>query len=128
MFWHISDIAPGRKAGSRTKIPMEKLYDEYQIGMWYDEGVRAGFLNQLETGTFESEKIHRHSFIKYRASFSHWDTKVDLSGQWDNQTKLVVQSFQYHFLAAIRRRSSGYGNLCYFIGIIAKKVSVKIMD
>jgi hypothetical protein len=29
-----------KKTGSGTYVPMEKLYDEYQIGMWYDEAAK----------------------------------------------------------------------------------------
>ena len=65
--------------------------------MWYDEGVRAGFLNQLETGTFESDKNTPPFIYKVQSQLQALGYQVDLSGQWDNQTKLVVQSFQYHF-------------------------------
>jgi N-acetylmuramoyl-L-alanine amidase len=39
-----------KKTGSGTFVSMEKLYDEYQIGMWYDDAAKQTFLSG--TGRF----------------------------------------------------------------------------
>ncbi|HAY3542734.1 TPA: N-acetylmuramoyl-L-alanine amidase [Elizabethkingia anophelis] len=115
-----SDIAPGRKQDPGPKFPWKKLYDEYQIGMWYDEGVRAGFLNQLETGTFESDKNTPPFIYKVQSQLQALGYQVDLSGEWDNQTKLVVQSFQYHFWPQIGDGVLDMGTYATLLALLQK--------
>ncbi|NAW51628.1 N-acetylmuramoyl-L-alanine amidase [Elizabethkingia argentiflava] len=92
-----SDIAPIRKQDPGPKFPWKKLYDEYQIGMWYDEGTRVDILNQLSYGDFEFQRNTPQFIYQVQSYLRSIGYDVELSGQWDSQTQLVIQAFQYHF-------------------------------
>ncbi len=45
-FWRIR-ILRQRENKTRVAFPWKKLYDEYGIGMWYDDAAKQAFLTQI---------------------------------------------------------------------------------
>lgn len=92
-----SDIAPTRKQDPGPMFPWKKLYDEYQIGMWYDEAVKQSFYD-LATSTDFQLKYNDPSFIfNVQTQLQKFGYALDLSGKWDDSTKKTIEAFQYHF-------------------------------
>lgn len=91
-----SDIAPTRKQDPGPLFPWKKLYDEYQIGMWYDEAAKQSFLD-LASVDFTT-KYNEPSFIfLIQTALQKFGYSLDLSGKWDDATKKTIEAFQYHF-------------------------------
>ncbi|WP_261512947.1 N-acetylmuramoyl-L-alanine amidase [Chryseobacterium paludis] len=91
-----SDIAPTRKQDPGPMFPWKKLYDEYQIGMWYDEAAKQSIfeLAQLDFQT----RYNEASFIfLIQTAFQKFGYGIELSGAWDDATKKTIEAFQYHF-------------------------------
>ena len=91
-----SDIAPTRKQDPGPLFPWKKLYEEHQIGMWYDEDKKQSFYpSALDDITILYEDA---SFIrKVQTSFKSFGYDIQITGMWDKQTKSVIEAFQYHF-------------------------------
>ncbi|MBG0515942.1 N-acetylmuramoyl-L-alanine amidase [Elizabethkingia meningoseptica] len=115
-----SDIAPTRKQDPGPKFPWKRLYDEYQIGMWYDDSTRAALLTQIESGNFESERNTPPFIYLVQSQLQALGYAIDLSGQWDNQTKLVIQAFQYHFWPLIGDGVLDTGTYATLLALIQK--------
>lgn len=91
-----SDIAPTRKQDPGPLFPWKKLYDEYQIGMWYDEAAKQNFINLAQTDF--TVKYNDPAFIfSIQAALQRFGYAVDMSGKWDDATKKTIEAFQYHF-------------------------------
>lgn len=91
-----SDIAPTRKQDPGPLFPWKKLYDEYQIGMWYDEAVKQSFYD-LALVDF-STRYNEPSFIfLIQTAMQKFGYGVDVNGIWDDATKKTIEAFQYHF-------------------------------
>ncbi|MCS3529709.1 N-acetylmuramoyl-L-alanine amidase [Chryseobacterium sp. JUb7] len=91
-----SDIAPTRKQDPGPMFPWKKLYDEYQIGMWYDEASKQNFvsLGQVDFAA----KYNEPSFVySVQTALQKFGYALDLSGKWDDMTKKTIEAFQYHF-------------------------------
>lgn len=91
-----SDIAPTRKQDPGPMFPWKKLYDEYQIGMWYDEAAKQSIfeLAQLDFQT----RYNEPSFIfLIQTAFQKFGYGIEQSGKWDDATKKTIEAFQYHF-------------------------------
>jgi N-acetylmuramoyl-L-alanine amidase len=92
-----SDIAPTRKQDPGPLFPWKKLYDEYQIGMWYDEAQKQSFYD-LATSTDFQSKYNDPAFIfNVQTQLQKFGYGLDLSGKWDDATKKTIEAFQYHF-------------------------------
>jgi len=92
-----SDIAPTRKQDPGALFPWKRLYDEYQIGMWYDETTKQNFLNQIFPDDF-SAKYNSAEFIgKVQMSLNSFGYNLAVSGVWDKPTKQTLEAFQFHF-------------------------------
>ena len=92
-----SDVAPTRKQDPGPMFPWKKLYDEYQIGMWYDEATKQNYYD-LEMSTDFQLKYNDPSFIfNVQTQLQKFGYGIDLSGKWDDATKKTIEAFQYHF-------------------------------
>lgn len=91
-----SDIAPTRKQDPGALFPWKKLYDQYQIGMWYDEATKQSFYDLAMTD-FET-KYSQPSFIfVVQTALQKFGYGVEANGTWDDATKKTIEAFQYHF-------------------------------
>lgn len=91
-----SDIAPTRKQDPGPLFPWKRLYDEYQIGMWYDETMKQNLYPSAL-----NEIIHTYNdttfIMKVQENFRKFGYDIQITGKWDKQTKSVIEAFQYHF-------------------------------
>ena len=92
-----SDVAPTRKQDPGPMFPWKRLYDEYQIGMWYDEGTKMNIQNTTNTEEFFMQ-INNSTFIfKVQTFLQQFGYDLNPSGTWDDATKKTLEAFQYHF-------------------------------
>jgi len=92
-----SDIAPTRKQDPGPMFPWKRLYDQYQIGMWYDEMVKQSFYD-MATSTDFAAKYNEPSFIfTTQTQLQKFGYSIDPNGKWDDATKQTIEAFQYHF-------------------------------
>jgi N-acetylmuramoyl-L-alanine amidase len=92
-----SDIAPTRKQDPGPLFPWKKLYDEYGIGMWYDDATVQSFQSQIIPEEFNS-KINEMAFVmKVQIALKQFGYGITESGVWDDATKKTIEAFQYHF-------------------------------
>lgn len=88
-----SDIAPQRKHDPGPKFPWKKLYQEYNIGAWYEESQKSIYLSQFPYAELES-----FTFIQsVQTDLEKYGYEIQKTGMWDEQTKKVITAFQYHF-------------------------------
>lgn len=92
-----SDIAPTRKQDPGPKFPWKKLYDEYQIGMWYDEAVKQAFSDQINPEDFATSLVDPQFIFKYQTALKSLGYGLEPSGTVDDATKKTIQAFQFHF-------------------------------
>jgi N-acetylmuramoyl-L-alanine amidase len=88
-----SDIAPQRKYDPGPLFPWKKLYEEYGIGAWYEEDMKSNFLSQYDPMMYnlpEFITLAQQNLLKY-------GYEIKITGKWDEQTKKVIQAFQFHF-------------------------------
>ncbi|WP_027377546.1 N-acetylmuramoyl-L-alanine amidase [Kaistella palustris] len=95
-----SDIAPTRKQDPGPKFPWKKLYDEYQIGMWYDEPVKQSFYSQIIPEEFGLQMTNAQFIFKYQTALKMLGYGLEPSGTYDDATKKTIEAFQYHFRPA----------------------------
>ena len=92
-----SDIAPTRKQDPGPLFPWKKLYDEYGIGMWYDDATVQSFQSQIIPEEFNA-KINEMAFVmKVQIALKQFGYGITESGVWDDATKKTIEAFQYHF-------------------------------
>ena len=82
-----SDIAPQRKKDPGSLFPWDKLYKNYGIGMWCDDQI--GEKNVLNSNGFTIQRIQQE--------LQDFGYKINITGEYDVQTKKVIRAFQYHF-------------------------------
>ncbi|MCU7613107.1 N-acetylmuramoyl-L-alanine amidase [Chryseobacterium sp. GMJ5] len=91
-----SDIAPTRKQDPGPLFPWKKLYDEYQIGMWYDESAKQSFYDAAQIDF--AAKYNEPSFVfVIQTALQKFGYAVEPSGKWDDATKSTIEALQYHF-------------------------------
>ena len=101
-----SDIAPTRKQDPGPMFPWKRLYDEYQIGMWYDETAKQTFLNQILTTNDITIQYNNPEFVsKIQQQLVQFGYNLTVNGAWDKTTKQTIEAFQFHF------RPSNYNGL-----------------
>lgn len=92
-----SDIAPTRKQDPGATFPWKKLYDDYQIGMWYDEGTKDVFMSRISPEEFLAQQNNSQFIYKYQTALKTFGYDISGSGVYDDTTKKTVEAFQYHF-------------------------------
>ena len=93
-----SDIAPTRKQDPGPLFPWKRLYDEYQIGMWYDEPTKQTFLNQILTTNDIALQYSNPEFVsKVQQQLAQFGYALTVNGVWDKATKQTIEAFQFHF-------------------------------
>ncbi len=92
-----SDIAPTRKQDPGPKFPWKKLYDEYQIGMWYDDAAKQMFDSQALGIDFTAKMLESSFIYKLQSDLKKFGYGVIPSGTMDDTTKKTIEAFQYHF-------------------------------
>lgn len=91
-----SDIAPARKQDPGPQFPWKKLYDEYHIGMWYDEAAKQNFLTLAQTDV--STRYNETPFIfLVQTALQKFGYEIFPNGKWDDATKKTIEALQYHF-------------------------------
>ncbi len=87
-----SDVAPGRKHDPGPTFPWKRLYKEYNVGAWYEDYDKEMFLYQYPYD------INSFAFIQQvQRDLNKYGYNISVTGFWDDQTKKVIQAFQYHF-------------------------------
>jgi N-acetylmuramoyl-L-alanine amidase len=95
-----SDIAPTRKQDPGPLFPWKKLYDDYQVGMWYDDALMKDYLLKINPDEFKN-MVNTSPFIfKIQTVLQQFGYDITPSGTWDNTNRKVVEAFQYHFRPA----------------------------
>lgn len=92
-----SDIAPTRKQDPGPMFPWKKLYDDYQVGMWYDDATKLNFINQTLPEDFTAQYNTTVFVMKVQIALNKFGYQLDQSGTWDKATKQTIEAFQYHF-------------------------------
>ena len=92
-----SDIAPTRKQDPGPKFPWKKLYDDYQIGMWYDEATKQNFYAAAQLEDYTLQMTVPSFVFKVQAAFKTFGYDLQPSGMVDDATKKTIEAFQYHF-------------------------------
>jgi N-acetylmuramoyl-L-alanine amidase len=92
-----SDIAPTRKQDPGPDFPWERLYKEYQLGMWYDEPVKQNFYDLAVSTDFQTQVNTSPFIFKVQTMLSNFGYDIQPSGSWDDATKKTIETFQYHF-------------------------------
>lgn len=92
-----SDIAPGRKQDPGPTFPWKQLYEQYQIGMWYDDATKQMFLNQIVPETFAQQQNTSTFIYQYQIMLRDFGYGLEPHGIVDDATKKTVTAFQYHF-------------------------------
>ncbi len=92
-----SDVAPTRKQDPGPLFPWKKLYDQYQIGMWYDEAAKQDFMTQMTPETFMLEQSNSTFIFKVQTFLQQFGYDINPTGAWDKENMKVVEAFQYRF-------------------------------
>ncbi|WHF51744.1 N-acetylmuramoyl-L-alanine amidase [Chryseobacterium gotjawalense] len=92
-----SDIAPTRKQDPGPKFPWKKLYDDYQVGMWYDEGVKENFYTTAVLEDYALQMTVPSFLFKIQTALRNFGYDINPNGVYDDATKKTIEVFQYHF-------------------------------
>lgn len=92
-----SDIAPTRKQDPGPQFPWKKLYDEYQLGMWYDEATKQNFYDQALSIDFATQLQQPPFVFLVQTKLKQLGYGIEPSGTYDKTTQQTVEAFQYHF-------------------------------
>lgn len=92
-----SDIAPTRKQDPGPQFPWKKLYDDYQIGMWYDEATKNSFSELTDPTLFAQQLVTPQFIFKYQTALKTLGYGIEPSGTYDDSTKKTIEAFQFHF-------------------------------
>ena len=92
-----SDVAPTRKQDPGPDFPWERLYKEYQLGMWYDDAVKQSFFDQANNADFATQLATSPFIFKVQTMLQGFGYDIQPSGTMDDATKKTIETFQYHF-------------------------------
>ncbi|RQP07788.1 MAG: N-acetylmuramoyl-L-alanine amidase [Chryseobacterium sp.] len=90
-----SDVAPTRKQDPGPFFPWKRLYDEYGIGMWYDDDVKTQLQEQLLN--FDLDKTQPTFITNFQQQLASFGYDLRSTGLWDTPTRKTIEAFQYHF-------------------------------
>lgn len=88
-----SDVAPQRKHDPGPKFPWKMLYEQYNIGAWYEESQKIIYLSQFPYDQKDSTAF----ILSVQQDLEKYGYEIQKTGIWDDQTKKVITAFQYHF-------------------------------
>lgn len=113
-----SDVAPDRKQDPGARFPWRWLYENYNIGLWYDKDDYNLFMTNNDYSKLSVLDIKKE-FIDYGYS------SMPINDVWDNASKEVVYAFQSKF-----RNNKIDGNIDLETYVIAKALNkrVKLID
>lgn len=92
-----SDIAPTRKQDPGPKFPWKKLYDDYQVGMWYDEAAKQNFYDNAVLEDYALQMTVPSFLFKIQTALRDFGYDINPTGAYDDATKKTIEAFQYHF-------------------------------
>ncbi|MGP4712596.1 MULTISPECIES: N-acetylmuramoyl-L-alanine amidase [unclassified Psychrobacter] len=84
-----SDIAPSRKIDPGAKFPWQQLYEQYDIGAWYDEADKKYFIRQIAMTT--------PTIAQIKQAFREYGYQINTTNAWDKPSRNVIYAFQLHF-------------------------------
>ncbi len=83
-----ADIAPDRKVDPGPRFPWQRLY-RYGFGAWYDDETVMTYWDGFRKAPPPVAMVQR--------ALQEYGYRIDLTGVYDRQTRLVVRAFQMHF-------------------------------
>jgi N-acetylmuramoyl-L-alanine amidase len=86
-----SDIAPGRKIDPGPRFPWQRLY-QLGYGAWPDDATVIRY--------WERFRLDPPPLIRVQQALSAYGYGIDVTGEYDEQTRDVVSAFQLHFRPA----------------------------
>lgn len=91
-----SDVAPTRKQDPGPMFPWKKLYEEENIGMWYDDAsMKSIMMNSMSN--FNTDKDKNTFIFKFQQDLQKLGYDINPTGSWNDDNKKVVEAFQFHF-------------------------------
>jgi N-acetylmuramoyl-L-alanine amidase len=84
-----ADITPQRKVDPGPRFPWQRLY-KLGVGAWYDDDTVFKYWEQFRK---EIPPV-----IKLQTALNDYGYGLELTGEYDKQTRNVVRAFQMHFL------------------------------
>lgn len=87
-----SDVAPQRKLDPGPKFPWKKLYDEYEIGAWYEVQDFYLFYNSIMNNSTDLGNIE-----EIQKQFKKYGYDIEVNGENNEAFKKIVTVFQHHF-------------------------------
>lgn len=106
-----SDIAPGRKIDPGPRFPWQRLY-RLGIGAWYDEDTVFKYWTQFQT--------EPPSLSTVQQALGIYGYKVANTGELDEATADVLQSFQLHFRPEVVNRLPDIKTAAILFALIEK--------
>lgn len=91
-----ADVAPTRKQDPGPMFPWKKLYDEENIGMWYDDAIMKSIMMNT-VANFETLKGENTFIFKVQSDLQKLGYDISPTGSWNLENMKVVEAFQYHF-------------------------------
>ncbi len=84
-----SDLAPQRKIDPGPRFPWQWLYQQ-GIGAWYDDATVARYWDQF--------RLDLPGIGRLQEALETYGYEIELTGEYDEQTRNVISVFQLHFL------------------------------
>lgn len=91
-----SDVAPTRKQDPGPMFPWKKLFEEQNIGMWYDDASMKSIM-MTSMADFDMNKDKNTFIFKCQQDLQKLGYDINPSGSWNDDNKKVVEAFQFHF-------------------------------